>query len=65
MKRTVSVMRQNIASALITVALLLAGVFLSGVTIAIGMLVPEASVLGRRPIPVAQGAVGCYSQLKQ
>jgi Cd2+/Zn2+-exporting ATPase len=42
---TVRVMRQNIAIALVTVALLLAGVFLGGVTMAIGMLVHEASVL--------------------
>ncbi|MDN6625555.1 MAG: HAD-IC family P-type ATPase, partial [Acidipropionibacterium jensenii] len=44
-KRTVSVMRQNIAIALITVMLLLAGVFAGGVTMSIGMLVHEASVL--------------------
>ena len=44
-KRTVRVMRQNIAVALVTVALLLAGVFAGGVTMAIGMLVHEASVL--------------------
>ncbi|MDO5367849.1 cation-translocating P-type ATPase [Kocuria sp.] len=44
-KRTVSVMRQNIAIALITVVLLLAGVFAGGVTMSIGMLVHEASVL--------------------
>ncbi|WP_206447151.1 heavy metal translocating P-type ATPase [Agrococcus sp. KRD186] len=44
-KRTVSVMRQNIAIALITVVALLAGVFMGGVTMAIGMLVHEASVL--------------------
>lgn len=44
-KRTVSVMRQNIAIALITVVLLLAGVFADGVTMSIGMLVHEASVL--------------------
>ncbi|SFS15134.1 Cd2+/Zn2+-exporting ATPase [Agrococcus baldri] len=44
-KRTVSVMRQNIAIALITVVALLAGVFLGGVTMAIGMLVHEGSVL--------------------
>jgi Zn2+/Cd2+-exporting ATPase len=43
--RTVSVMRQNITVALITVTLLLAGVFAGGVTMAIGMLVHEASVL--------------------
>ncbi|MBZ2199177.1 heavy metal translocating P-type ATPase [Occultella gossypii] len=44
-RRTVSVMRQNIAIALITVVVLLAGVFAGGVTMAIGMLVHEASVL--------------------
>jgi len=44
-RRTVSVMRQNIAIALVTVTLLLAGVFAGGVTMAIGMLVHEASVL--------------------
>lgn len=44
-KRTVAVMRQNIAIALITVVLLLAGVFAGGVTMSIGMLVHEASVL--------------------
>ncbi|MGA4668758.1 heavy metal translocating P-type ATPase [Propionibacteriaceae bacterium Y1923] len=44
-RSTVRVMRQNIAIALVTVALLLAGVFLGGVTMSIGMLVHEASVL--------------------
>ncbi len=44
-KRTVAVMRQNIAIALITVALLLGGVLFGGVTMAVGMLVHEASVL--------------------
>lgn len=44
-KRTVSVMRQNIAIALLTVVALLAGVFFGGVTMAIGMLVHEASVM--------------------
>ncbi|MDR9778549.1 cation-transporting P-type ATPase, partial [Rhizobium hidalgonense] len=43
--RTVSVMRQNITIALLTVAVLLAGVYAGGVTMAIGMLVHEASVL--------------------
>ena len=38
-------MRQNIAIALITVVLLLAGVFAGGVTMSVGMLVHEASVL--------------------
>ena len=44
-RSTVQVMRQNIAVALVTVALLLAGVYLGGVTMSIGMLVHEASVL--------------------
>jgi Cd2+/Zn2+-exporting ATPase len=44
-RRTVHVMRQNIAIALVTVVLLLAGVFAGGVTMSIGMLVHEASVL--------------------
>ena len=44
-RRTVKVMRQNIAIALITVVLLLAGVFAGGVTMAVGMLAHEASVL--------------------
>ena len=44
-KRTVSVMKQNIAIALITVVLLLGGVFAGGVTMSIGMLVHEGSVL--------------------
>ncbi len=44
-KRTARVMRQNTAIALVTVGLLLAGVLLGGVTMSIGMLVHEASVL--------------------
>ena len=44
-RRTVRTMRQNIAIALVTVTLLLAGVLFGGVTMAIGMLVHEASVL--------------------
>ncbi|MDO5683024.1 MAG: cation-translocating P-type ATPase, partial [Propionibacteriaceae bacterium] len=44
-KRTVSNMRQNIAIALITVATLMIGVIFGGVTMAIGMLVHELSVL--------------------
>ncbi|GAA1139029.1 heavy metal translocating P-type ATPase [Nesterenkonia lutea] len=44
-RRTVNNMRQNIAIALITVTLLLFGVLLGGVTMSIGMLVHEASVL--------------------
>lgn len=38
-------MRQNIVIALVTVAVLLAGVLLGGVTMAVGMLVHEFSVL--------------------
>ena len=44
-RRTVAVMRQNIAIALATVVLLLVGVFAGGVTMSFGMLVHEASVL--------------------
>ena len=44
-KRTVNVMRQNIWIALITVVVLLVGVFAGGVTMAIGMFVHEGSVL--------------------
>jgi Zn2+/Cd2+-exporting ATPase len=44
-RRTVSNMRQNIAIALTTVSLLLLGVLLGGVTMTIGMLVHEVSVL--------------------
>ncbi len=44
-KRTVGVMKQNIAISLITVVALVVGVFLGGVTMSIGMLVHEASVL--------------------
>ncbi|MCY7290539.1 MAG: HAD-IC family P-type ATPase, partial [Cryobacterium sp.] len=44
-RRTVRIMHQNVALALVTVALLLAGVLLGGVTMAVGMLVHEASVL--------------------
>ena len=44
-RRTVANMRQNIAIALVTVSLLLLGVLLGGVTMAIGMLVHEVSVL--------------------
>ncbi|WP_432560329.1 heavy metal translocating P-type ATPase [Granulicoccus sp. GXG6511] len=44
-RRTVNNMRQNITIALLTVAALLAGVLFGGVTMAIGMLVHEASVL--------------------
>ncbi|MDN5894665.1 MAG: cation-transporting P-type ATPase, partial [Nocardioides sp.] len=44
-RRTVANMRQNIVIAVGTVALLLMGVLLGGVTMAIGMLVHEVSVL--------------------
>lgn len=44
-KRTVRLMRQNIVIALLTVGTLLAGVLFGGVTMSIGMLVHEASVL--------------------
>ena len=44
-KRTVANMRQNIVIALATVALLMGGVLFGGVTMAIGMLVHQASVL--------------------
>ncbi len=44
-KRTVSVMRQNIAVALATVVILLFGVFFGEVTMSLGMLVHEGSVL--------------------
>lgn len=44
-KRTVSVMRQNIVIALATVVALLTGVFAGGVTMSLGMLVHEGSVL--------------------
>ena len=44
-RRTVRTMQQNVSIALVTVALLLAGVLAGGMTMAIGMLVHEASVL--------------------
>ncbi|HZK31963.1 MAG TPA: cation-translocating P-type ATPase [Corynebacterium sp.] len=44
-RRTVHTMRVNILIALVTVAVLLAGVFFGGVTMSVGMLVHEASVL--------------------
>ncbi|WP_131104463.1 heavy metal translocating P-type ATPase [Ornithinimicrobium sufpigmenti] len=44
-KRTVNNMRQNIVIALATVAVLMVGVLFGGVTMAIGMLVHELSVL--------------------
>ncbi|MDO5495327.1 MAG: cation-translocating P-type ATPase [bacterium] len=62
-RRTVAVMRQNIVISLVTVAALLAGVFAGGVTMSLGMLVHEASVLVvilnamrllRRPAPLLE-----------
>lgn len=44
-RRTLANIRQNMAIALTTVVVLLAGVLLSGVTMAVGMLVHEGSVL--------------------
>ena len=44
-KRTVNNMRQNIVIALATVAVLMVGVLFGGVTMAVGMLVHELSVL--------------------
>ena len=44
-RRTVRTMRQNIVVALVVVGTLLAGVLFGGVTMALGMLVHEASVL--------------------
>lgn len=44
-KRTVRTMRVNIAIALVTVVALLGGLFLGGVTMSVGMLVHEVSVL--------------------
>lgn len=44
-RRTVRTMRQNIAIALATVAVLMLGVVLGGVTMSVGMLVHELSVL--------------------
>ena len=44
-RRTVRTMRQNVTIALATVGLLLAGVLAGGVTMTLGMLVHEASVL--------------------
>jgi Cd2+/Zn2+-exporting ATPase len=65
-RRTVATMRQNIIVAVGTVVLLLLGVLLGGVTMAIGMLVHEASVLivianamrllRRRPLPAVPPA---------
>lgn len=44
-RRTVRTMRQNVAVALVTVVALLAGVLVGGVTMAIGMVVHQVSVL--------------------
>ncbi|MBC6831125.1 hypothetical protein CRD16_01360 [Corynebacterium sp. LK29] len=44
-KKTVRIMRQNIVVSLLTVVALMAGIFAGDVTMAIGMLVHEASVL--------------------
>ncbi len=64
-RRTLANIRQNIAIALLTVGVLLAGVLMGGVTMAIGMLVHEASVLVvianamrllRRTAPVREAA---------
>ena len=44
-RRTVANMHQNVTVALVTVGLLLLGVLLGGVTMSLGMLVHEASVL--------------------
>ncbi|MDP3629826.1 MAG: cation-transporting P-type ATPase, partial [Actinomycetota bacterium] len=44
-QRTVRTMRVNIGIALVVVAALLAGVLFGGVTMSIGMLVHEASVM--------------------
>jgi len=44
-RRTVAVMRQNVAMAMVTVSALVLGVVAGGVTMAIGMLVHEVSVL--------------------
>lgn len=44
-KKTVRIMRQNIVVSLLTVATLMSGIFAGDVTMAIGMLVHEASVL--------------------
>ncbi|GAB3266460.1 heavy metal translocating P-type ATPase [Arthrobacter pigmenti] len=68
-KRTVSVMRQNISVALVTVVLLLAGVFAGGVTMSIGMLVHEASVLivivnAMRLMRNARGATAMAKELR-
>lgn len=44
-KKTVRIMRQNIVVSLLTVVALMSGIFAGDVTMAIGMLVHEASVL--------------------
>ncbi|MGP9837198.1 heavy metal translocating P-type ATPase [Arthrobacter sp. 179] len=68
-KRTVSVMKQNIAISLITVVLLVAGVFAGGVTMSLGMLVHEGSVLvvilnAMRLMRNAQGATSMSKSLR-
>ncbi|MGP5218955.1 heavy metal translocating P-type ATPase [Arthrobacter rhombi] len=68
-KRTVNVMKQNIAISLITVVLLVAGVFAGGVTMSLGMLVHEGSVLvvilnAMRLMRNAQGATSMSKALR-
>ena len=68
-KRTVNVMKQNIAISLITVVLLVAGVFAGGVTMSLGMLVHEGSVLvvilnAMRLMRNAQGATSMSKSLR-
>ncbi len=73
-RRTVRIMHQNVAVAMITVAALLAGVVFGGVTMAIGMLVHELSVLAvignamrllRRPRSARSAAIaGTVEQLE-
>ena len=55
-RRTVAVMRQNIAIALVTVGMLLLGVLLGGVTMSLGMLVHEVEI-GDRPRPGSDRAL--------
>jgi Cd2+/Zn2+-exporting ATPase len=62
-RRTVRTMRQNVVVALVTVAALLAGVLVGGVTMAVGMVVHQASVLavignGMRLLRAQPGTVG-------
>ncbi len=68
-KRTVNVMKQNIAISLITVVLLVVGVFAGGVTMSLGMLVHEGSVLvvilnAMRLLRNAQGATTMSKSLR-